>query len=77
MNLTVGPPEAGTWNVFLSLADVVVPLLSIPLPALDPPLAIPLTFPFADFGGIGVLTTFTTADDGIICSDWDTVDTSP
>jgi len=78
MDFTVGPPTAAKWNVFLSVADVVVPLFSIPLPAISPPFEFPLVIPgFPNLGGIGVLTTLTTPAAGIICSDWDTVVTGP
>ncbi len=76
MDFTVGSTSPATWNVYLSVADIAIPLFSIPLPALDPPISVPISIPgFPDLGGIGVLTTLTTAD-GIICSDWETVDTS-
>ena len=77
MDFTVGSPMAATWNVFLSVADVVVPLFSIPLPAIDPPASFPLVIPgFPSLGGVGCLTTLTTGD-GIECSVWKTVDTDP
>ncbi len=73
MDFTVGLLSPATWNVFLSVADVAVPLLSIPLPAIDPPLSLSIPIPgFPDFGGIGILTTLTTPTGGIICSDWST-----
>ncbi len=75
MGFYLGTQEPATWNVYLSVFDVLVPLFSIPLPALDQPISVPISIPgFPDLGGIGVLTTLTTAD-GIICSDWETVDT--
>jgi hypothetical protein len=77
MNFTVGSTSAGTWNVYLSFHDTILSLLSIPLPAFDPPVVVPIALPFPTIGGIGILTTYTTAADGIICSDWDTVDTGP
>ena len=78
MNFTVGTPSASTWNVYLSVSDVVVPLFSIPLPAISPPISIPLLVPgFPDFGGVGVLTTLTTVSNGIERSVWGTIGTSP
>jgi hypothetical protein len=77
MNFTVGSSSPVTWNVYLSVFNIVVPFLSLNIPAFDPPVAIPLALPFPSLGGMGVLTTLTTPTDGIICSDWDTVDTGP
>lgn len=76
MDFTVGTAAPATWNIYLSVFNVVLPLASIPLPAIDPPLAVPIPIPgLPPLGGIGVLTTLTTPGDGIICSDWKTVDT--
>ena len=78
MDFTVGPPTAATWNVFLSVADVVIPMLSIPLQAIVPSISVPIAIPgFPNLGGIGILTTLTTPTGGIICSEWKTVDTGP
>ncbi len=77
MDFTLGVSTQATWNVYLSVLDFAVPLFSIPLPAIASPISVPLSIPgFPDIGGIGVLTTLTTPVDGIICSDWLTVDTS-
>ncbi len=77
MDFTLGATVPTTWNVYLTVFDVVVPLFSVPLPAIDPPIAIPLAFPFPSFGEIEILTTLTTPGGGIICSDWANVDTGP
>ena len=77
MDFNLGLSTPATWNVYLSVANVAVPLFSIPLPTIDPPISAPLSIPgFPDLGGIGVLTTLTTPVNGIICSDWLTVDIS-
>ncbi len=77
MDFTVGLTSPATWNVYLSVANVVVPLFSIPLPAINPPFSFPLAVPgFPSLGGVGVLTTLTTAG-GIECSAWKTVNTGP
>ncbi len=73
MDFTVGSTEPATWNVYFAVYNVVVPLWSVPLPAI----ALPVAFPFPSLVGIGVLTTLTTPGGGIICSDWKTVDTGP
>jgi hypothetical protein len=77
MNFTVGSSSPVTWNVYLSVFNIVVPFLSLNIPAFDPPIALPLAIPFPSLGGMGVLTTLTTPADGITCSGWDTVDTGP
>ncbi len=78
MDFTVGTVVPATWNIYLSVLDFVIPVLSIPLPVIDPPIAVPIPIPgFPSFGGVGVLTTLTTPGGGIICSDWDVVDTGP
>ncbi len=77
MNFTVGSTSAGTWNVYLVYNNTLLPIISYPLPAIDPPIAIPIAFPFPSIGGIGVLTTIALPGDGILCSDWETVDTGP
>ena len=41
-----------------------------------PPVSFPFTLPISNLGTIGFLTTLTTAD-GIICSDFETIDTGP
>ena len=78
INIDVGTSEAAGWNLWLSFMNEMIPLVSgVGLPALDPPISIPIQIPgFPSLGNIGVLTTLITAD-GITCSDWDTVDTGP
>ncbi len=77
MDFTVGSTTPATWNVFLSYHNTILPLSSMPIPAIVPPITIPATLQVPSIGGIGVLTTLTTPGDGIICSDWQTVDTGP
>ncbi len=77
MDFTVGSASAGIWNVYLSVYNTVVPLFSVPIQASDTPINIPLSFPFPAIGGVGVWTTFTTPEDGIIASESLTVDTGP
>ncbi|MHC4489590.1 MAG: hypothetical protein ACYSW7_10520 [Planctomycetota bacterium] len=70
--------EPTTLNLWLSVLNVTIPVWSIPLPTIDPPISIPIPIPgFPSLGTIGVLTTLTTPEDGIILSDWETVDTGP
>jgi hypothetical protein len=75
---TIGTQEPATWNVWLTVQSDIIRLLSAPLPTIDPLIQIPITIPFfPPLGNIGVLTTLTTPDEGIICSDFATVDTGP
>jgi hypothetical protein len=74
----VGTSEPATWNVWLSFQSQIIRLVSAPLPAVDPPISFPIRIPFfPPLGTIGFLTTLTTAEEGIICSDFETVDTGP
>ena len=65
-----------TWSVWLSLQSFTVPLWSFPLAVIDPPTAVNAPIPgFPPLGTIGFLTTLTRPGEGIICSDWETIDT--
>jgi hypothetical protein len=73
---TLGTQEPATWNIWLTAQNEVVRLLSVPLGVLDPPVSVPFTIPFVPaLGTVGVLTTLTTPDQGIICSAFATVET--
>jgi hypothetical protein len=62
-------------NVYLHYRNEVLTLCSCPVPVTDPPVSISLSYPeFPHLGIVGVLATLV-SDDGIICSDWETVDT--
>jgi hypothetical protein len=72
----IGTTESATWNVWLAVQNETFALWSVPLPALDTPVTFPLAIPFfPPLGNFGVLTTLTVPDRGILCSDWQTVDT--
>ena len=76
LNFDVGTEEPVNWNAWLNSQSDVFPLLSAQLPAIDPPISFPLSLPFfPQIGTIGVLTTLTTKEKGIICSDFQTVNT--
>jgi hypothetical protein len=53
----------------------VIPLRTGPLPAIDPQQTFTTSFPFPQLGSIGVLSTFTAAGTGTVCSDWSTIPT--
>jgi hypothetical protein len=75
---TIGTKEPATWNVWLTAQNEIVRLLSLPLGVLDPPVLVPFTLPFVPpLGAVGVLTTLTTPERGIICSEFATVETGP
>jgi hypothetical protein len=65
-----------TWNWYLFLGNSPVTLASVPLPA-NTPLTVwpPVSFPFPPSGGVAWLSTLTTPDGGIICADFDLVNT--
>lgn len=65
-----------TWNAWLVIGSSVTPILSVPLPALDPAFTLgPIPIPsFPPLGTIGFLTTMNTPE-GILCWDFDLVDT--
>jgi len=78
MNFEIGTKQPAFWNVLISSHKKTKSLLSIPIPVVDPPISFPIILPrFQSLGNIGVLTTLTTKETGIICSDWETVDTGP
>lgn len=64
------------WSVYLTLFGQTYRIWQLPLPEIDP--VMPGSLPIASFpqvGKIGVLSTFQTAENGLECSDWGTVDT--
>ena len=76
LDFNLGTREPATWNVWLTSQSDIIRLVSAPLPVIDPAIPFPITIPFfPHLGTIGFLTTLTTAEAGIICSDFKTVDT--
>ena len=76
MSFSLSSGQAATWNIWIVVQNTAIPILSAPLPAL-PLIGVPLPIPgFPHVATIGVLTTLTTPSEGIICSDWQTVDTN-
>ena len=74
----VGTREPAAWNAWLTSQDEIARLFSVLLPVIEPPIPVSLTLPFfPTLGTIGVLTTLTTPDKGIICAAFATVDTGP
>lgn len=77
INFLVGTDQPADWNVWLIIGPNAILLWSVPLPAIPAtPLSVPIPG-FPSIGTIGVLTTLSTAADGIICYDFEVVDTGP
>jgi len=56
---TLGTLEPATWVNYLIVTYPtiqILPLWSVPLPAIDPPLEIPISFPFPAMGWVGIWT---------------------
>lgn len=77
MNFFVGASEATTFNVWFTFDNSILEFWSVPIPAITPPINAPVTFPLVPLGTVGVLTTLTTPADGIVCSDFKTIDMNP
>ena len=76
LNLELGTPEPVTWNLWVSIQNAVIKVWSLPLPVVTPPISSTIPAPaFPQVGMIGMLTTLITAEEGLICSSWATVDT--
>ena len=77
MEFVVGTPEPATFKVWMIAPDIgVKSLVSKPIPVIDPPITPSVSFPFPNLGAVGFLTTLSTSE-GIICWDFDIVDTGP
>jgi predicted outer membrane repeat protein len=76
MSFEIGTLEPATWNVWLSYQNRMITIRSSPIPVVDPPVTGSLTITRPNLGTVGVLTTLTTAE-GIICSEWETINTGP
>ena len=77
LDFTVGTSASATWANFLVLtspAVQVIPLWSVPLPVLAPPIVIPVSFPLPDLGLIGIFSALI-AGDGVQASELAFVET--
>ncbi len=64
LDYTIGTPESATWANFLILTNPtiqVIPLWTVPLPIIHPPMDLPISFPFTQLGMIGIYTGLFTA----------------
>ena len=65
LSYTIGTPETATWRNYLVLIDPaiqVVPLWSISLPIIEPPIDIPVSFPLPSLGWVGIWSGLFTAE---------------
>jgi hypothetical protein len=77
MSFDLGTATPATWNLWFTFgASTLVPFWSVPLPAV-PTVSFPIVFALPPIGNVGVLTTLASAADGIECSAFQTVDTTP
>lgn len=64
LDFAIGTPRSATWANYLILTYPrvqIVPLWTISLPAVEPPMEFPISFPFPSMGWIGIYTgLFTT-----------------
>ena len=61
------------WEVWAVVRGDIIPVLSMELPRVEPPVNRSFTMPLSNIGVIGFLTTL--YDEELFCSDWETVDT--
>ena len=77
LSYTVGTPEEATWVNYLILLypDVTaVPLWTVPLEVIAPPITLEFSFPFSNWSWVGLYAGLYTAD-GVQASDISWVDT--
>jgi hypothetical protein len=77
INATLRTVTPATWNLFFVMQNLAMALISTPTGVIDPARQFSIPVPgFPHVGTIGFLSTLTT-NDGIVCSDWETVNTGP
>lgn len=77
LSFEMGTMQPARWQVF-QVRQTVKTIYDTSLQIIDPPITVSLTIPgVPHVGTIGILTTLSTAQDGILCSDFETVDTGP
>jgi len=74
LDFTLGTPEACTWVNYLILTSPsvqVIPLWSVPLPVIDPPIVVPVAFPFPSLGTVGFWTGLFTGEGAeVVVFEW-------
>jgi parallel beta-helix repeat protein len=76
LSLDLASTEPVIWGAWLAVFHFVVPLWSVELPTVAPPVSFDL--PWANFptvGEIAIITTLSTAEKGLVCLDVDQIDT--
>lgn len=64
------------WDTWIAYQGNLFPLFSHALPIVNPPIPVSFSLPqFPHLRTMGILTTLSTAADGIVCADWQSVDT--
>jgi outer membrane protein assembly factor BamB len=76
MNFTLANPGSFVWNTSLSFQGTEEQLFSHQLPPTSVPITKTATVSLSSIGTVGVLSTITTMK-GIVCSNWQTVNTGP
>ena len=64
LDFILGTSESATWSNYLILIDPtvqVIPLWTVPLPVISPPISLPISFPLPSMGLIGIWTGLFTA----------------
>lgn len=59
LNFTLNTPEPAMWATYMLLTSPtpqLITLWALPLPAIDPPMDVPVAFPFPSLGWIGIYT---------------------
>ena len=77
LDFSLGTPEPSVWSTYLVVTSpsiYVIPIWTISLPTIYPPLDVPISFPLPSMGWVGVYTTIT-LDSGEETYDLEWVDT--
>ena len=69
--------NAASWNVGAFIGSSFFPLFSFPLPAINPVVSLPVSYPgFPDVGTMVLVSTLSETG-GVTCFEFELVDTSP
>jgi hypothetical protein len=75
MKFTVGNIVATTWNLWLTDQNSITNLFTTSQPITNPPVSVTKTTTLSPEGSVGVLSTLTTATNGIYCSSYVQINT--
>ncbi len=74
MDFTVGSPVPASWATYLVLlypSVQVIPLWQVPIPAIHPPMDLPISFPLSTTSMIGIYTgLFTESGPEVVLFEW-------